>query len=209
MTHFIDITRPVTKNLISWPGRLPPEHHWDKSIAQGDHCNASFWKMSAHSGTHMDAPLHFIEGGRAIDQIPPDVFIGVCTVIDLPAMNCSVMDDALASQFRGEKRLLIRTHHSDAGSEVIYQPHDALLTSEAASILIDGGLMLIGTDRLSVDDSRGADYALHHLLLKASCVIVEGLHLAKVTPGRYSLIAAPLRLTGKEASPVRALLFEM
>ena len=85
MTHFIDITRPLTENLISWPGRLPPEHHWDKRIAQGDHCNASFWKMSAHSGTHMDAPLHFIEGGRAIDQIPPDVFIGVCTVIDSPS----------------------------------------------------------------------------------------------------------------------------
>jgi arylformamidase len=208
MTHYIDITRPVTNDMISWPGRTPPEHSWEKNIDQGHHCNASFWKMSAHSGTHMDSPLHFVDGGQPIDQIPPDVFIGPCTVIDLPSHNSLVMDGAVASQYRGEKRLLIRTQHSETGPYGVYQAHDALLTSEAAAILIEGGMQLIGTDRLSVDDSRGDDYSVHHWVLKAGCVILEGLQLAEATPGPCSLIAAPLRLTDTEASPVRALLQE-
>jgi len=102
--------------------------------------------------------------------------------------------------------LLFRTQHSETSDGGIYQAHGALLTQEAASLLIEGGMRLLGTDRLSVDDSRGDQLSVHHLVLEAGCVIVEGLQLANVTPGQYSLIAAPLRLTNTEASPVRAFL---
>ena len=206
MTEYIDITQPVTSDMVSWPGRTPPEHSWEKNIAQGHHCNVSFWQMSAHSGTHMDSPLHFIEGGRPIDRIPPEVFIGPCVVVDLPSNGCPTMDADLARQYLGEQRLLIRTQHSDSSADGSYPPHDALLTPEAASMLVNSGMQLIGTDRLSVDDSQGADYSIHHLVLGAGCVIVEGLQLAEVKPARYSLIATPLRLTATEASPVRAFL---
>jgi len=185
---------------------MPPEHSWEKKIARGHHCNASFWKMSAHSGTHMDSPLHFIDGGQSIDRIPPEVFIGPCIVVDLVSHGCSTMDADLTGQYLGEQRLLIRTQHSESSTDANYKPHDALLTPEAASILVESGMRLIGTDRLSVDDSRGDDYSIHHLLLGAGCVIVEGLQLADVKPDQYSLIATPLRLTDTEASPVRALL---
>jgi arylformamidase len=206
MTQIIDITQPVTSDMVCWPGRQPPEHMWEKSIADGNHCNASLWKMSAHSGTHMDSPLHFVDGGQPIDRISPDVFIGPCTVVDLPSHDSSVMNQSIADLYRGEQRLLIRTRRSENKNDSVYQPHDALLTTEAASILLEGGLRLVGTDRLSVDDSRGDDFSLHHQLLGSGCVILEGLQLTDVTSGRYSLIAAPLRLTGTEASPVRALL---
>jgi len=206
VTRYIDITRPVDDELVCWPGRPPPEHSWEKRIARGDHCNASYWRMSAHTGTHMDAPLHFIEGGSPIDQISPEVFTGTCKVIDLRSADIGVLDDALASRYRGERRLLIRTHHSDSDHGGIYQSHRQLLTPAAAALLLEGGLNLIGTDRLSVDDSEGESYALHRLLLGAGCVILEGLLLADVPPGRYSLLAVPLRLVGADASPVRALL---
>jgi arylformamidase len=208
MTHFINITRPVDESLVVWPGRSPPEQRWEKRIADGDHCNASFWRMSAHTGTHMDAPLHFIEGGATIDQIPPDVFTGECAVIDLRSAAGLTMDETLADRYRGEMRLLIRTHHSDSGSDGTYEPHERLLTPAAASRLLDGGLVLIGTDRLSVDDSQGNAYALHALFLGAGCVILEGLLLSGVAVGRYSLVAAPLLLKGMDASPVRAWLTE-
>jgi arylformamidase len=206
VTEYIDITRPVTSDMVSWPGRLPPEHSWEKTIARGHHCNASFWKMSAHSGTHMDSPLHFVDGGQPIDQISPEVFIGACTVVDLTSHGCSTMGEDVTDQYLGTQRLLIRTQHSESSPHGEYLPHDALLTPEAASILIESGVRLIGTDRLSVDDSQGDDFSIHHLLLGAGCVIVEGLDLADVQPDQYSLIATPLRLTGTEASPIRALL---
>ncbi len=199
-----DITRAIDDSLITWPGRARPQHRWEKSLRSGDHCNVSFWQMSAHSGTHMDAPLHFVADGRSIDQIPADVFLGICQVVDLCSLNSSVMDEKLAQQYRGTQRLLIRTAHSACTAQTGYLPHEALLSEAAAAVLIDGGLRLIGTDRLSIDDSAGRAFALHHKLLGAGCVIVEGLLLSDISAGSYDLYAAPLRFTNVEASPIRA-----
>ena len=205
MSSWIDITRPMDETLVTWPGRVRPHHRWEKRIADGAHCNVSFWEMSAHSGTHMDAPLHFVEGGKSIDQIPPEVFIGECRVVDLGSAQ---MDEQIAGRCAGTKRLLVKTAHSVLLADARYEPHDALMTQRSASLLLDGGLRLIGTDRLSVDDSHGRGFHLHHLFLGAGCVIVEGLLLAGAREGSYQLSAAPLCLTGTEASPIRAFLKE-
>ena len=194
MSGWIDITRPIDETLVTWPGRARPQRRWEKRIAEGQHCNASFWELSAHSGTHMDAPLHFVDGGKSIDQISPEVFIGECRVCD-----SAVLDEATARRLAGVKRLLIKTGDADG----CYEP---LMTETIASLLIEGGLVLLGTERLSIDDSRGQSFCLHHLFLGAGCVIVEGLLLGDVQDGSYRLSAAPLRLTGTEASPVRAFL---
>jgi arylformamidase len=144
----------------------------------------------------MDAPLHFVEGGNSIDQISPDVLVGSCRVIDLQTVE--------AEDLRGESRLLIRSAHSASGG--VYAGHDALMSADTAQMLVAAGLQMIGTDRLSVDDSRGTDFALHHIFLGGNCVIIEGLSLAHVEPGRYRLLALPLRMEGAEASPARTLL---
>lgn len=204
MSEWIDITRPMDDTLVMWPGRAHPARRWQKRIADGAHCNASFWELSAHSGTHMDAPLHFIEGGRSIDQISPDVFIGPCILHEAGPAG---LDEEAARRLAGVKRLLVKTNHSVLRSDGRYEPHEALMAEAGASILLEAGLVLIGTDRLSVDDSQGRGHSLHRALLGAGCVIVEGLSLSHVLPGEYQLQAAPLRMTGTEASPVRALLF--
>jgi arylformamidase len=162
--------------------------------------------MSAHAGTHMDAPLHFVENGKSIDQVSPDVFIGECQVADLAALGSSVLDASAARRYAGAKRLLIKTSHSQLHPDGRYDAHAALMSEQAASVLLAGGLVLIGTDRLSVDDSQGNSFSLHHRFLGASCVIVEGLLLCEVREGSFFLSATPLLLTGTEASPVRAFL---
>lgn len=116
------------------------------------------------------------------------------------------MDAAMAAQHRGQRRLLVRTGFPERVDDGIYPVHGPVMTPEAAAILLQGGLLLIGTDRLSVDVSGGGDYSLHRLLLGAGCAIVEGLLLTDVEPGQYGLSALPLRLGDGEASPVRAVL---
>ena len=206
MSTWIDITRPVDETLVTWSGRSRPLHRWEKRLTAGDHCNVSFWQMSAHSGTHMDAPLHFIEGGKSIDQVPPDVFIGECQVVDRAALRSSVLDENTAQRYAGAKRLLIKTSHSQLHPDGRYEAHAALMSEQAANVLLAGGLILIGTDRLSVDDSEGNSFSLHHRFLGAGCVIVEGLLLCDIREGSFFLSATPLLLTGTEASPVRAFL---
>lgn len=205
MSRWIDITRPMDETLVTWPGRARPLLRWEKRIATGNPCNVSFWQLSAHSGTHMDAPLHFIAEGKSIEQIAPEVFLGECKVIDLTSTSAP-MDENTARRSAGARRLIVKTGHSKLHPDGRYEPHDALLNEQASSALLDGGLILIGTDRLSVDDSRGESFRLHHLFLGAGCVIVEGLDLAEVEEGSHDLFAAPLRFSGAEASPIRALL---
>jgi arylformamidase len=204
MTTWIDISRAVDDTLVRWPGRQPPEHSWTRLLERGDHCNTSFWHWHAHTGTHMDAPLHFDPDGRPIDQIPPEVFFGPCQVVDVG--SSAPLDEAWARRVRGVPRLLIHTAHSEAARAAAYPSHPPLLTPAAVCLLLEGGMVLLGTDRLSVDDSPEFSYELHRLVLGAGCVILEGLQLAGVAAGAYTLYAAPLRLSGTEASPVRALL---
>jgi arylformamidase len=202
LSEWIDITRPMDDTLVTWQGRARPQRRWEKRIADGAHCNVSIWELSAHSGTHMDAPLHFLEGGKSIDQIPPDVFMGECRVVKI----ASALDEDTARRCIGTKRLLLKSSHSRLDPDGRYESHGALMTGQAASLLLEGGLVLIGTDRLSVDDSKGGGFALHRRILGAGCVIIEGLLLASVAEGAYWLSATPLCFTGAEASPLRALL---
>ncbi|MDX1435291.1 MAG: cyclase family protein, partial [Anaerolineales bacterium] len=143
MKRYSDISQPVAGNMVTWPGRSPPAHTWENRLQDGDHANASTWRMSAHTGTHMDAPLHFIEGGRAIDQIPPAVYIGKCRVIDRSSAGDPAISEEIARKFRGEQRLLVKTRHSDEILAGRYPAHGALLTPAAASILIEADLLLL------------------------------------------------------------------
>jgi len=154
----------------------------------------------------MDAPLHFVDDALSIGRIPTEFFMGDCVVADLRSEPDAQLNVRLAKSYRGVKRVLLRTHHSNATKSSMYQPHGRLLTPEAISFLLDNGLQLLGTDRLSIDDSSGRDYHLHQLVLGAGSIILEGLLLSHVVPGEYILSAAPLLIPEAEASPVRAFL---
>jgi arylformamidase len=202
VSRWIDVTRSIDDDLLCWPGRAPPVRRVEKSMSRGDHCDSSIWEMSAHTGTHLEAPLHFVEGGEPLDRVDVDGLIGACTVVKAD----TVLGRDEVERYRGETRLLIGSDFAPDGRGQGYPHHGAVMTPDAASILLEAGLRLLGTDRLSVDDSEGTDYILHHQLLGAGCVILEGLTLERVPPGRYLLCVLPLRLKGAEASPARALL---
>ena len=209
MRSIIDISRPIDDSLPVWKGRKRPSMEWASWIGKGDHTNATSICMSAHSGTHADAPLHFSANGASLEEIPLEVFVGECVVADVSDREPCEMDIPLARAYVGAKRLLIRTRHSYEAGSAGYSPHGRLMSLEAASILTKGGLVLLGTDRLSPDDSEGNDFCLHQVLLGAGCVIVEGLSLAHVEPKVYMLFAPPLNLGRREAGPARALLIPL
>ena len=206
MSDWIDITRPIEDNMVCWPGRRPFDVDWEKRIDGGHHCNVSAWRVNPHTGTHIDAPRHFMDDGATIDRVPLDAMIGPCRVMELDEASSPVLDAQAVAPYRGQQRLLIRSRHSQPSATGVYEPHAPLMTPEAAATLIEAGLILLGTDRLSVDTSDGMDFTLHRLLLGADCIIVEGLDLADVEPGAYQLLALPLRIVGAEASPARVLL---
>ncbi|MHA1549015.1 MAG: cyclase family protein [Alphaproteobacteria bacterium] len=206
MNEWIDITRPVDEDMVMWPGRQPPRRIWAKRLADGDHCNATSWEMSAHTGTHLDAPLHFVEGGESIDRIRPDTLIGDCQVLEGDGSGKRILEPADVREGYGQSRILIRSGHSYPSESRTYRDHTEMMSAEAASYLLAGGLRLLGTDRLSVDDSNGGSFSLHRHLLAAGCVILEGIDLVAVAPGTYTICVLPLRLAGAEASPARALL---
>lgn len=201
MSEWIDLTRRLDEHLVCWPGRKPPNLVWDRRIEDGHHCNASSLSMGAHTGTHIDAPLHFVEGGRPIDQVPLETFVGPCVLVDIRAPSPQSLGLKTARDLAGARRLLIRTGFGDGE----FTQHPALMTVAAAELLLAGGLCLVGTDRLSVDPSSGQSFDLHRLLLGSGCAIVEGLDLRPTAPGRYEICALPLAVTGAEAGPARVI----
>jgi arylformamidase len=200
---WFDLTRRLDDELICWPGRQAPILHWRKRLEEGQHCNESIWSLSAHTGTHIEAPKHFLTGGRSIDQVSVDTLTGPCELVDISMRSSQTLTAEEAEALRGRIRLLIKTGFGEEGH---FSDHPALLAPEAANLLVESGLALIGTDRLSVDDSTMPDFTLHCLLLSAGCVIVEGLDLSQVAEGSYELCALPIPFVGAEASPARVLI---
>lgn len=151
--------------------------------------------MSAHVGTHVDAPSHVLPEGAAIGSLPLEAFVGPARVVALPGKG-EIGPDALPPRCLGIRRLLLQT----AGQ--------AFLSPLAALRLAERGAILVGTDALSVDPEDAADLPVHRTLLSRGVAVLENLDLSKVAPGDYRLIALPLFFRELDASPVRAILIK-
>lgn len=151
--------------------------------------------MSAHLGTHADAPSHVLPGGEPIGQVPLDPFIGKARVIDLPGRG-EIGPDSLPRGCLGAPRILFRTKGK------------TFLSPLAAVRLAEKGTLLVGTDALSVDPEDAEDLPVHRTLLSRGVMLLEGLVLEHVEPGDYRLIALPLALADLDAAPVRAILIK-
>ena len=149
--------------------------------------------MSAHLGTHADAPSHVVPGGAAAGALPLEAFLGMARVVDLPGLG-EVGADALPKRCLGVPRVLFRTGGT------------AFLAPLAAVRLAERGALLVGTDGASVDPDDAEDLPVHRALLSRGVLLLEGLDLTGVPQGDYRLIALPLSLTDLDAAPVRAVL---
>lgn len=171
------MTKPLHPGIEVWPGDPPFELRRFLSLARGDICNGTVLSCSTHTGTHIDAPVHFIDGAPAIESLSLDALIGRCTVADTGVVDA--------------ERVLYR----------------GLLAPEVATELVRRGTRLVGVAEQSVDGTDPpAEHPVHMILLGAGVVIVEGLLLADVEPGDYELVCLPALLVGSDGSPARVLL---
>lgn len=206
--NVIDISLPVRPDMPFWPNSEGYRIRRTREIAAGDTANVSLITSDVHVGTHVDAPLHFIEGGAAVEQLPLDVLIGPAQVVHLPeadAITAEVLDALnLPANIR---RLLFHTRNSRLWAEGVptFREDYVALTLDGAQWIVERGIALIGNDYLSVQRYRDTP-EIHRVLLRAGVVLVEGLNLDGVAPGLYELICLPVKLLGAEGAPARAIL---
>lgn len=207
---WIDVTTPLDMAATPvYPGDTRLKFEFIRSFPAGDKLTLSSYLMTAHAGTHVDAPLHFVSRGASIEQVPLATLMGPARVID-----CS--PDALAidvaelnkHDWRGAKRLLFRTRNSRNSWMVDPNFHQdfTYIAPDAAQLMADSGVELVGIDYLSAEKFGAPEPRTHQILLGRSIPIVEGLDLRGIKAGDYDFIILPLRVVGHEAAPARALL---
>lgn len=201
-----DVSVPIRDGMVHWPGDPSVEIVRRESIAAGDAANLTAISMSAHTGTHMDAPLHFLDRGEAIDALPLDAAIGPARVIAIEDAEAVRAGELRGHEPRAGERLLLKTANSARRWwEEGFAEGFVHIEPDAAELLAASGVALVGVDYLSVGGMQtGA--ATHRHLLGAGIWIVEGLDLSTVESGEYELICLPLRLAGADGAPARALL---
>lgn len=203
---WIDLTIPLSPETPVWPGDPPVEREPVSSIADGDTANVTRLTLGSHAGTHMDAPRHFLDGGRTIDELPRDATVGPCLVIDTGEAEVIEPDDLLPHGLLQGERVLLRTRNS---ARAWHQgPFDGTfvhLSTAAATHLAEVGVRCVGIDHLSVAGFEKNERAVHEALLGAGVWIIEGLDLSAVPEGRYELVCLPLRLLGGDGAPCRAM----
>ncbi len=204
-----DITRALSPRTAVFPGDTPVAITPVMQMRNGDSCNVTSIAMSAHAGTHVDAPLHYGDGQPGIDDVGLDVLIGPARVVTLNVAEAITFDDL--QQALGDApfaRLLIHTRASDVPNDV-WQADFVYFEPAAAAWLGERGCRLIGTDAPSVDPAASLELPAHKAFLRGNVIIMENLCLKGVPDGAYELIALPLRIAGNDAAPARAVLRDL
>ncbi len=207
--EIIDITAPVSPKSVMWPGNGVPSQEFVSHIDRGDPSTVSRWDLSAHTGTHADARMHFIPGGWTIESLELSRCVGPCRVVDLTHLEGHASRaDLEAAQVAGTARLLFKTRNSNLGlmGRSEFDEGYVAISREAAEYLVEIGVETVGVDYLSVEPFEDKEFNTHHTLLGADVVILEGLLLTDVEPGEYFLVCLPLKLVGSDGSPARAIL---
>ncbi|MGB0632216.1 MAG: cyclase family protein [Alphaproteobacteria bacterium] len=209
MSEIIDITVPFRTDLPLWPGDPRPQLSLMKSVEGGYRCNVTRIDTGVHFGTHLDAPCHFVEGGKSVEQLDLDVLVGPCFVGHVP--DTAAITPAHLESLDipdGTERLLLKTSNSELWSKPDHAFFEdfAALTPDAAKWVVDNGIRLIGIDYLSIQRFSDNVSTTHIVLLDAEVIIVEGLDLRNVEGGVYDLTCLPMKISGADGAPVRALL---
>lgn len=201
-----DITRSINPRLAVWPGDTPFSAQVGLDMNRGDSVNLTTLILSSHTGTHADAPYHFVNLDRTIEQAPLEVYIGPATVVTVqPEAGPLIPADFPDLDWPSVERLLV---HSTASAKPLDQfPTEFVYPSpELADFLGQQGIVLFGSDAPSMDDVNSKSLPGHNALWRNRISILEGLLLNDVPDGRYELIALPLKIEGGDGSPVRAIL---
>jgi len=204
--NLIDVSVPLGADTPTYPRNTPFTIEPIQRTGKGDHANVSTLHMSAHSGTHVDAPWHSLDGGARTEALSLDVMVGRARVVEVPATRGITADDLAPLNLQGDERVLLKTANSRLWSSSEFHTDFVGVTDTGARHLVECGVKLVGIDYLSVEVFHTPGAPAHHILLGAGVVIIEGLNLRDVEPGIYDLFCLPLRILGCDGAPARVVL---
>ncbi len=209
----IDISIPLRDGMVHWPGDPPVRIRKVKeigraaSVGRTSPCDLSLLSMGSHTGTHVDAPAHFLKGGRTIDRLPLEAVVGPARVIAIRDPEVIGVEELRPHRIRRGERILFKTRNSARCWKTNSFVRDFVhLTAASARYLARLRPCCVGVDYLSVGGYRRDGADVHRALLKAGIWIIEGLNLSSARPGRYTLICLPLKVAGGDGAPARAVL---
>jgi arylformamidase len=211
MTRIYDISLTVTPQLPVWPGDPPIELERVMKMEDGSDANVSRMNLGVHTGTHVDAPFHFIADGYAVEDLPLDALVGPAEVVQIPEdavhIDANILEQAGIQP--GVERILFKTRNNRFWFEqrAEFQQDFAAIAPDGARWLVEQGVRLVGIDYLSVapfDDP----VPTHQILLGGRIVALEGLDLSQVPAGSYTLYCLPMKLGGSDGAPARAILIQ-
>ncbi|HUA22190.1 MAG TPA: cyclase family protein [Bryobacteraceae bacterium] len=204
---WIDISVPLRNGMVTWPGDAPFERREALTLASGGECNLSELSLTAHTGTHIDAPRHYLADGAGIDAMPITATVGRARVIAIQDPGLIRISEIEPSHLARGERVLFKTQNSARcwktghfESKYIYIPPDT------ARFLAARGVQTVGIDYLSVGGAASEGAETHRILLSAGIWIIESLNLDRVDPGEYELVCLPLNIAASDGAPARAVL---
>jgi len=207
VSDWIDVSVPLRNGMVHWPG--DPAFHIERFSDQekGGGATVSRMNLSVHTGTHIDAPLHFIPKARAIDEMPIEATVGPARVIRIQDERTIERPELTGHDIARGERILFRTANSGRcwNSDAFHEDY-VFISRDAARYLVECGVRCVGIDYLSVGCFREDGAETHRILLEAGIWIIEGLNLQDIEPGKYELACLPLRLIGSDGAPARAIL---
>ncbi len=204
-----DVSMPIHEDMLVWIG--DPKVSIEKvATLKKDGVMLSHFSFGSHTGTHIDAPAHFLENGKTLDQIPLEKFMGRCRVLDLTDINHQeiLVSNLTAYNIQKGDRILFKTGNFRLLKNPVFPKNYVSLSIGAAEYLVKKGVYLVGTDFLGIEKKASPGHPVHKALLSHNIVIVEGLNLADVPEGEYNMICLPLNVVGVDGSPARVVLYE-
>lgn len=206
---WIDVSVPLRTGMVHWPDNPPVVVERTMDLAKGDSCTVSRLSMGAHTGTHMDAPSHFVRGGESLDGLPFDAVVGRARVIPIRSPVAITARELGRHAIRRGERILFRTRNSGrCWTTDAFLEDFVYVAADAARLLAERGVRLVGTDYLSVGGFIRDGRETHEALLGAGVWVLEGLDLSKVRPGPVDLVCLPLRISNGDGAPARAIVRE-
>jgi arylformamidase len=203
--NIIDISWPLTESTTAYKDKKTIVFNTTKTVER-DGVRESIITLSSHSGTHIDAPAHFIKNGATIEQADLDRFVGPCKVFDVSHIDTVIKaEDLYDLDIEENDFILFKTANSKQLPTASFNKNFVYIDASAAAYLAECGIELVGFDYLGIEREQ-PQHETHQLLMNADIMIVEGLRLAQVKPGNYLFVCLPLAVTQLEAAPARAVL---
>jgi arylformamidase len=201
-----DATLPIHEAMVTFPGDPPFQTKPFFQRRKGDPFDLALLSMGTHLGTHLDPPAHYLDGGSTVDELPLEALVGPGMVLNMtgrPSVDRKALEE---SQMGDHVRILLKTDNSPRVREPSFHEDYVHLTEDGARYLVEREICLVGIDYLSIERYKNPGAPVHHLLLEAGVVVVEGVNLLDITPGPYEIFCLPLRIKGADGAPARVIL---